>query len=845
MKAWRPALRMARRDLRRHPVRALLTSLLVALPVLAATIAGLVASNNQAWDGERAAIATMGAADGTLVVSKFSAIKPRSVLIGGDPRPVSNAVKRPRAQVDLASLLPAGSRWIPAVAYDYRTLSTGGQISLTQADLRDPLTASVAVLDRGRVPTEAGETAVPTSVAKLLGMLDPDGSVRTGQTLGLADGTTLQVVGTVRWGDRGGDQLSAVVAPGTVNAIPGHYLVDLPKLDRSQTKDLVASLAEAGVGLQPRDSILHPRAWRLPDDGSSFDPAPFLIGALIILVGLVEVVLLVGAAFSVAARRHVRDLGLVAMNGGTGKDLRRVLLAQGLVLGVVASMVGAAAGVLLFRFGSEAVERRLDSFLWRHEISWTLVAAMVALGSVTAVIAAMLPAWNASRLTPVQALSGRFPVKAGESRAHRPAFVLAGGGLALLVLGGGLVAWSQHAHEQWIGVAFFLAAIGLLVAIAGMAWSTPYAVRRASELGNGLPLAGRYAFRDAGRHRFRTAAAVIALSIAVCGAVLTGFGFKSALRQQAYHGDQSSPTALTVNVDSDGRSGVDAPAVVATVRKLVDPVSVAATYGLQPVKHPGAWVSAGNPGRRGELQVADRDSLARLVRVDDAVLAAYDRGAVLTTSRVTGDTVVVRAQGARRQVPDQTVPAVRVRSADGGRAWTLISPEKAAGLGFKPTWGMLIAQLDHTVTQDDLDVLGAYGLNAWSNGPEHAWLVRLQYAGLIAAAGLTLLVVGMAVALAAAESRDDVATLAAVGADGWTRRRFGAMHGLFLGLVATALGLVVGVPAGLAFTQIDGLPGVDMAWGSTLAVVPVVLLAAMAIGAIVTPSRFTLTRRAA
>ena len=63
------------------------------------------------------------------------------------------------------------------------------------------------------------------------------------------------------------------------------------------------------------------------------------------------------------------------------------------------------------------------------------------------------------------------------------------------------------------------------------------------------------------------------------------------------------------------------------------------------------------------------------------------------------------------------------------------------------------------------------------------------------------------------------ATLAAVGAGPWRRRSFGAMHGLFLGIVGCALGLAVGVPSGLAFTQVDGLPGVDVPWVSSLGTV--------------------------
>jgi hypothetical protein len=73
----------------------------------------------------------------------------------------------------------------------------------------------------------------------------------------------------------------------------------------------------------------------------------------------------------------------------------------------------------------------------------------------------------------------------------------------------------------------------------------------------------------------------------------------------------------------------------------------------------------------------------------------------------------------------------------------------------------------------------------------------------------------------------------------------GAMHGLFLGLVGAALGVAVGVPAGAALTQVDGLPGVDVPWLATAGTMLVVLLAAPVAGWLVTPSRLRLTRRTA
>jgi putative ABC transport system permease protein len=68
----------------------------------------------------------------------------------------------------------------------------------------------------------------------------------------------------------------------------------------------------------------------------------------VILFGLIEVVLVVGSAFAFGARRQIRELGLLAATGGSPSDVRRALLAQGLVVGVMGSVLGVGAGVGTF-----------------------------------------------------------------------------------------------------------------------------------------------------------------------------------------------------------------------------------------------------------------------------------------------------------------------------------------------------------------------------------------------------------------------------------------------------------------------------------------------------------------
>ena len=85
-----------------------------------------------------------------------------------------------------------------------------------------------------------------------------------------------------------------------------------------------------------------------PPDMSEFDSGGESELAIMVLIGglaMLEIVLLAGPAFAVGARRRQRDLALVAAVGGNPAHVRRIVLADGAVLGVLAAAVGVVVGV--------------------------------------------------------------------------------------------------------------------------------------------------------------------------------------------------------------------------------------------------------------------------------------------------------------------------------------------------------------------------------------------------------------------------------------------------------------------------------------------------------------------
>ncbi len=142
--------------------------------------------------------------------------------------------------------------------------------------------------------------------------------------------------------------------------------------------------------------------------------------------------LLAGAAFAVGARRQVRELGLIAANGGTAKHVGRTVLAQGLVLGLLGAVGGLLfGGVVIVRrrggCGSCSPAQLIDG--WRF--GWVeLTVAGRGRACCPGSPRRCCPAIGVARMRPVDALAQRFRSTALGARLPILGVVLLGVGIA-------------------------------------------------------------------------------------------------------------------------------------------------------------------------------------------------------------------------------------------------------------------------------------------------------------------------------------------------------------------------------------------------------------------------------
>ncbi|MGW1172413.1 FtsX-like permease family protein [Kitasatospora sp. NPDC002543] len=888
LSAWRVALRIARRDALRAKGRSALVIAMVALPVLGVTGADVFFRSAEPTPSERA-VRIMGQAAGELhMIDRGSSVKqapdpeqgytlqrPKDDLKPGETPTYTPAQQRAldTAPAELArQLLPAGTVLVPELQGPYTAAtSTEGLLStrVAEADLSDPVWQGRIVLLKGRAPAADNEAAVTQDFLKRSGLRIGDKTAVRG-----LESSPFTITGAYEYpGELRATELTA--RPGTlINRLPPdpddpnggdptRWLVKLPAGTAGLDWPKARELNEYGFTLTSRAVLADPpprsevpyftEAGQFDSGPSFFNRTDIVILATVVGMALLEIVLLAGPAFAVGARRSRRQLGLLAAAGGERANVRAVVLGGGIVLGLTGAVVGLGLGVGLVALLRTTAEENAGRRFGHFAVQPLDLLGILLVGLVTGLLAAVVPAVQASRQDVVAALTGRDTLKPPSRRLALVGLLMIGGGAALALFGA----------TGGFGNRSFAVLGGSAVAELGMVALVPYLVGLFGRLGRWLSLGPRLALRDSVRHRGRTAPAVAAVMAAVAGSVAVSVYMASFEEQYRREYVASGPSGAVILGSGWQNDEKMLPQMREAVEKSIPDLGPRAdVQRVQPKGDCGPGVYCGYVSV--ELPKEDRcplmDSKETLTDAERERILSGDKrcqtnhrrgnafnpvtaggtvllrnlfgvtdkaaGSALAAGKAVvfderyikdGKTIIrfsapgtVDGSGSARPADiELVVDAFLASPALPSPAQAVLSPETADRLGFTtaPAGAVWLPEgmpSDGAQQKADgaLSKLSDHDVLKIERGYQSpAGLIQL---GLNVFAGIVALgAAGIATGLAAADSQRDLTTLAAVGAEPRIRRSLSGFQCGVIAAMGTLLGVVCGVVPGVALRKVE------------------------------------------
>ena len=245
----------------------------------------------------------------------------------------------------------------------------------------------------GRLEVGSGNALVGSQLAQDLGL-------RTGGKLRLDAGdgreAIVNIAGIFQLGVRELDSryvyLDLKQAQSLVGLPGGITVIDVT-VDDLFAADRTAARIHALTGLKA-ESWMETNA-QLMNALSSQSLSTRMISAFVAM----SVALGIASVLAVSVTQRTREIGILRAMGTRRRQMLRVFLVQGAVLGLAGSAIGALAG-----WGLVAAFNTFGPKLFYIPVPLVLVPAAMALATVVGVVAAAVPASRASRLDPVEAI---------------------------------------------------------------------------------------------------------------------------------------------------------------------------------------------------------------------------------------------------------------------------------------------------------------------------------------------------------------------------------------------------------------------------------------------------------
>lgn len=155
----------------------------------------------------------------------------------------------------------------------------------------------------------------------------------------------------------------------------------------------------------------------------------YTLGGIVIGIIIVSSVFVIRNSFAISITEKMKQYGMLSSIGATKKQIKKNVLFEGMILGVISIPIGILCGILATFILIQITTALIGNFVFSNEIKFAfsmpivVVIASVILGFVTIYLSCIFSARKAARISPIDAIRSNEDIKIKSKKVKSPKII--------------------------------------------------------------------------------------------------------------------------------------------------------------------------------------------------------------------------------------------------------------------------------------------------------------------------------------------------------------------------------------------------------------------------------------
>ena len=167
--------------------------------------------------------------------------------------------------------------------------------------------------------------------------------------------------------------------------------------------------------------------WEISGLGDAIMSTLIILAAIVITIIIVTSIFVIKNSFSISIIERFKQYGMLSSVGATSKQIKKNVIFEGVILGIIAIPLGILGGLLaiyiLIILMNYLLADAMNNFKFVYSVSYYAILLSILLSGLTILLSSIIPAVKASRISPIEAIRSNNDIKIKAKKLKTPKII--------------------------------------------------------------------------------------------------------------------------------------------------------------------------------------------------------------------------------------------------------------------------------------------------------------------------------------------------------------------------------------------------------------------------------------